>query len=243
MISPIILNILQLGILIFSIMLHEFMHGLVAFRCGDPTARDAGRLSFNPLVHIDPIGSVGLPLLLMVTNSPFLIGWAKPVPVNPGYFRHYKRDNALTSFAGPFSNICLGIVLIILLVLVTFFLRLGQYSTINFSSPFEHVYVLGHTFEATALTYLLNVIQYGVIINFVLATFNLIPIPPLDGSHILMAIVPDEWVRKIFVPLSQYGMIIIIVLVATGFLSFILVPVIIAVHIVFAIIAAVMGLG
>ncbi len=149
-------SLLSVAILIFSAALHEVSHGLVALYYGDHTAERMGRLSLNPLRHMDPIGSVVLPIVLSLAGSPFIFGWAKPVPVNPHNFTH-KYASAVVALAGPLSNIVLA----------------GIAGTI--------IRFYGNTLQTGFLTFLTMV----TVINCVLAVFNMIPIPPLDGYHIL----------------------------------------------------------
>ncbi len=159
------MNIIALLILILSIVAHEVAHGLAALWQGDRTARDAGRLTLNPIPHIDPIGSVALPMLMFLTGMPFLFGYAKPVPVNPYNFRNIKYGEALVSFAGPLVNIIFVAIFVVLLKFV----------------PMNELYT--------------SVAQMVVLINIVLALFNLMPIPPLDGSKILFAFIPQKFYR------------------------------------------------
>lgn len=149
--------------LIMSIVLHEMAHGYAANWLGDPTARLAGRLSGNPLVHIDPLGSVLIPALLFFSSSPFLFGWAKPVPYNPYNLQNQKWGEAIVAAAGPAVNVVLAIVFAIII-------RLDV--VLNLSPAF------------------INLAESVVLINVLLAFFNLIPIPPLDGSKILKALLP-----------------------------------------------------
>jgi len=151
-------------ILIFSIILHEVAHGYVADLLGDPTARYSGRLTLNPLPHIDPMGSVIIPGLLALTHSPFLFGWAKPVPYNPYNLKNQKWGEAMVGFAGPFTN---------------FIIALGFGLVIRFSGA-----TLGDT--------LTSAFALAVFSNLSLAILNLIPIPPLDGSKVLKALLPYQ---------------------------------------------------
>lgn len=171
-------------IFLYSVIAHEVAHGKMADYLGDPTARYAGRLTLNPLPHIDPIGSVFLPLLLILTQSPILFGWAKPVPYNPYNLRNQRYGNALVAGAGVGTNFFIALVL-------GFLIRFVPLS-VEFSR------VLGDI----------------VLINLVLGVFNLIPIPPLDGSKILFDFLPFSEVR-IF--LEQYGFFILIFFVMFGF--------------------------
>lgn len=149
--------------LILSIVLHEVAHGYAANWLGDPTARLAGRLSPNPIVHIDPLGSVIIPALLFITGAGFIFGWAKPVPYNPYNLRNQKWGEAIVAAAGPATNILLAIIFAVLI-------RLAD--PLALSSAF------------------IELASYIVFINILLAFFNLIPIPPLDGSKILQSLLP-----------------------------------------------------
>jgi len=157
----------------------------MAEKCGDPTARLMGRITLNPVPHIDPIGTIILPLILIITGSPFLIGWAKPVPVNPYNFRNYRRDTALVAGAGPLSNILLAI-------------------------SFAFLYKIRGSFSEYDL--IQELLSYGVYINLLLAFFNLIPFPPLDGSKILFSILPYHISFRIerFTRISPFILLIII---------------------------------
>ncbi|MFT6361557.1 MAG: Zn-dependent protease [Candidatus Paceibacteria bacterium] len=178
-------SIIFVVILIISIILHEIAHGFAADKLGDPTARLQGRLSLNPLVHIDWLGSVILPAFLVISGSPFILGWAKPVPFNPYNFKSPRWGGLIVAAAGPITNLLIaGIGSIMLHTL-----GLG----------------IGGTMILTSL----------IITNVALAIFNLVPIPPLDGHHILFALIPNEfdhikqWLRK-------YSFIILIVFIVYG---------------------------
>ncbi len=184
----IIITIFSLVILLFSVIIHELAHGSVAYSLGDPTAKYAGRLTLNPLKHLDPIGSIILPLLLFIAHSPFLFGWAKPVPVNPNNFRDKKYGEIKVSIAGPLSNIGLAILFGLVLRFVPMqFMNEGM------------VTALGIT----------------VYINIWLAIFNLIPIPPLDGSWILFNLLPRRF-EYVKVFLQSYGILILFLLILFG---------------------------
>lgn len=156
--------IIGIVIVIFSIILHEIAHGYMADWLGDPTARYSGRLTLNPLPHIDPVGSVLIPGILALTGSSFLIGWAKPVPYNPYNFRDQKWGEALVAFAGPATNIALALI---------FGLSLRFF---------------GNGLEPAVIT----ILATAVFANLALAILNLLPIPPLDGSKILKSILPHQ---------------------------------------------------
>jgi len=178
---------------------HEVSHGFAANKLGDPTAKDEGRLTLNPLPHIDPFMSVILPLMLIFTGSPFVIGGAKPVPVNPMYFRDHKKGMMITSLAGPASNILLAVIFAVILKMTSVIPVLGSQGLVMFLS-------------------------YGILLNVMLAAFNLIPIPPLDGSKVLMGVMPDRMMYS-YMKLEPYGMFIIIALLAFGVLNMILGPI------------------
>lgn len=180
--------ILILGIIgfIFAIIIHEVSHGLVAERLGDPTARLMGRLTLNPIPHIDIFGSIILPLTLFIFKSPFFFGWAKPVPVDPYNLQHPKKDMALISLAGPLSNITLALVL-------SLFLRIF----LNIF-PSSQIFVLFY---------------YLIEFNIALAVFNLIPVNPLDGGKVLTGILPNKIARDFNLFLDKFGMVLILFLI------------------------------
>lgn len=187
MISTLATTILSLVILLFSVIIHELAHGYVAYSLGDPTAKYAGRLTLNPLNHLDPFGSVILPLLLFIAGSPFLFGWAKPVPVNPYNFTDKKYGEIKVSIAGPASNLSLAIFFGLILRFL------------------PDAIIASNQGIAIALGYI-------VAINIWLAIFNLIPVPPLDGSWILFSFLPIqlEYVKTF---LKQYGIVILVLLI------------------------------
>ncbi len=165
-----------LPILLFSVVVHELAHGWMALRLGDPTARDAGRLTLNPLPHIDPIGSILVPLLSLVTAGRVFIAWARPVPINPAYFRRLRRDEALVAATGPASNILLAGCCSVAVVVLAFLTRSLEVSE--------------ETAGFDLLVFLYKMFYGGAYLNIVLAVFNLLPVPPLDGSHVMAAVLP-----------------------------------------------------
>ncbi len=177
-------------VLIFSVTIHEVAHGAVANSLGDNTAKEAGRLTLNPLKHLDPLGSVFLPLMLIflmkITGGKGIVfGWAKPVPINPYNFRDKKYGSAKVALAGPAANFAIALIF-----------GLG-------------IRFLSNSFAFSQFSSLFLCFTFIVYINLLLAVFNLLPIPPLDGSHILFAFLPHSADRfKIF--LSQYGFFILI---------------------------------
>jgi Zn-dependent protease len=176
-------------ILILSIVVHEVAHGAVAYYLGDPTAKYAGRLTLNPLRHLDPLGSIFLPLILILIKSPVLFGWAKPVPINPYNFRDQKYGSFKVSLAGPSANLAIALFFGLIL-------------------RFVHLPV---AFAGFGL-----MLSYIVYINILLAVFNLLPIPPLDGSHILFTFLPPSMAKtKLF--LQQFGFFILIFIIFFAF--------------------------
>lgn len=191
--------------ILVAITFHEVAHGLAAYRLGDGTARAQGRLTLNPLAHIDPIGTVLLPIMLLIfSGGKFTFGYAKPVPINPYNFKNPRKGMAISAAAGPLMNLALAVVSVILLKL---FLIAGA------AIP-ESVYV--------PLRYMLLA---SIMVNVVLAAFNLIPIPPLDGGRIMVGLLPREWAFTLD-KLEPYGMIIVIILLATGLSDLIVSPLI-----------------
>jgi Zn-dependent protease len=179
------MNIISILILIVSIVAHEVAHGVAALWQGDRTAKDAGRLTLNPIPHVDMVGSILIPVGLFLIGAPFLFGWAKPVPINPHSFRNIKYGEALVAFAGPLVNL----ILVAIFTLVLHFV------------PMDPMYVL--------------VCQTAILVNLVLAMFNLLPIPPLDGSKILFAFIPKAYykMRRLLETRNFLVLIIVILLV------------------------------
>ncbi len=182
--------------LLFAIVIHEVAHGWMALRFGDPTARDAGRLTLNPIHHIDPIGTIVVPLLLYFSNTGFLFGWAKPVPVNPYYLRNPKEDMMWVALAGPGANMLTAFGCGMILRMMN--LLSGNLQT-----------------GSSLLGLFVTMVLYGMIINLVLACFNLIPIPPLDGSKVLMRFLPPKY-ELYMMQLQGMGMFLLIGIIMIG---------------------------
>jgi Zn-dependent protease len=196
--------LISLPILIFSIVCHEVAHGWVARQQGDNTAAMLGRLTLNPIPHIDPIGSILVPALMALLPGGMMFGWAKPVPVNPRNFRNFKKGDILVSLAGVTVNLILGFLFALLLVAV-------QWLAVSVPAL------------APSWQILMAMLQYGIVINFVLMLFNLIPIPPLDGSHVFYYLLPPRLGMQ-YRQMGRFGMIIIFgLLYLTGF-TFLSVP-------------------
>ncbi len=190
--------------LIMGVVLHECAHGYVAYRSGDPTAKNMGRLTLNPIAHIDLFGSILLPLLLILFNSGIIFGYAKPVPINPGYFRNYRKGLRYTSLAGPAANLIFAFV--VGLIYGLFFYIFFKFTNITLNSD-----TLGYrTFDFINLIF-----KNAIYINVFLAIFNFIPIPPLDGSKIVASFLPDEAMFR-FLSFGRFGFIFIFILIFLG---------------------------
>ncbi len=191
---------------LFAITVHEVAHGYVAEKLGDKTARILGRLTLNPLKHIDMIGTVLVPLVLLFLGG-FIFGWAKPVPINPRNFKNPRRDMALVSIAGPLSNFLMAIIWAVIM-------KFG-------------LIMMGHGIKAGLPVMLMG--QAGIMINLVLMFLNLIPIPPLDGSRVIAAMIPMKWLYY-YDRIEPYGFVILILLIFTGVLGWIIGPGIMAIY-------------
>ena len=187
--------------LLLALTVHEFAHGYVAFRLGDPTAQASGRLTLNPLKHLDPLGTIAFFI--------FHFGWAKPIPVNPAYFKDPQKDMLWVALAGPITNLALAVISALMVKAV---MLLAQ------SIPYS---VLGEAI----LVPLNSTLIASVWINLVLCIFNFLPIPPLDGSRILTGILPPRLARS-YMSIERYGFILLIILAATGVLAKLIIPLI-----------------
>jgi len=186
-----------LPILLFSIVVHEVAHGWMALRLGDPTARDSGRLTLNPIPHIDPIGSIAIPLLSYISAGAVFIAWAKPVPINPANFRNFRRDDILVSLVGPFSN------LIVAFCCAVFYI-LSQ----RFIGPLN---LIENNLQREIAAFLIRMFAAGITLNIFLAVFNLIPVPPLDGSHVLSSVLPPA-IGERYRQIGFFGILLVIML-------------------------------
>lgn len=200
--------------LLFAITVHEAAHGWAANKLGDPTAHSLGRVTLNPLAHIDPIGTIIFPIILVVMRSPFLFGWAKPVPVNPLNLRNPRRDTLWISAAGPASNLTVGAISLIMIVI----LKLINPNVVNF------LLTGGLSQGFFPLGVLALILYYFAYINCLLAIFNLIPIPPLDGSGILMGFLSEEAIQK-YERIRPFGFIILLALIYLGLFRIVMLPI------------------
>ncbi|HEY2922845.1 MAG TPA: site-2 protease family protein [Candidatus Binatia bacterium] len=192
---------------IAAVVFHEVAHGWVAYRLGDPTAARLGRLTLNPLAHIDIFGTILVPLMLIVAHSPFVFGYAKPVPVNYANLRNPKRDMIWVAAAGPVTNLLLAL---------------------GFTILWKSLAALtgGEAFPSTYTAFLAAIAlmaQSGILINITLAVFNAFPLPPLDGGRVLVGLLPESLSRKV-ARIEPFGFIILIVLLMTGALDRIIDP-------------------
>ena len=186
-----------LPILLFSIVVHEVAHGWMALRLGDSTAYDSGRLTLNPIPHIDPIGSIAIPLLSFISAGSVFIAWAKPVPVNPANFRDFRRDDILVSIVGPFSNLIVAFCCAVFYILSE---RL-----------FGPLKLIENNLLRDIAAFFIHMFAAGITLNIFLAVFNLIPVPPLDGSHVLSALLPAE-LNERFQQIGFFGILLVILL-------------------------------
>jgi Zn-dependent protease len=193
--TSVLLSVIAIGVLLLSVILHEVAHGYTAFRLGDPTAYYAGRLTLNPLKHIDPFGTVILPLLLILARFPYPVGWAKPVPVNPLLLRDPRRGMMVVGAAGPLSNVSLAVVAALIL----------------------------RTFPVSRTPILFDLLSIACYLNILLSVFNLVPVPPLDGSRVVAGLLPPS-LRMAYERITPYGFLIVIGLFYLGLLEKVIIP-------------------
>ena len=189
--------LLAAPVLLFSMVAHEYAHGYAALRQGDATAYRLGRLTWNPVKHIDPFMTVLMPLILFVgSNGSVVLGGAKPVPVDPRNFRQYRRGDIIVSLAGVATNLVLAVVCTALFAAVGFGARAAPDAV-------------------PALAMIQRMMIYGIMLNLVLAVFNLIPLPPLDGSHVVKHLLPPAWALR-YQRIGAYGLLILVLLLFVG---------------------------
>ncbi|SHN90567.1 site-2 protease family protein [bacterium endosymbiont of Bathymodiolus sp. 5 South] len=183
--------------LIFAITVHEFAHGWVANQYGDATAKMLGRLTLNPIKHIDPIGTILVPAILYFTGSPFLFGWAKPVPINFNALKSPKKDMILVALAGPVSNFIMALLWLLVILFA-----------LNLQSQL-----------------LIDMAYFGIAINLILGVFNLLPLPPLDGSRVVSALLPNHLAYE-YNKLERYGLFILVGLLFLGVFERVILPIV-----------------
>jgi Zn-dependent protease len=196
-----VIYVFQAIAFLFAISVHESAHAFTAWRCGDPTAKMLGRVSLNPIRHIDIMGTLIMPAICLITGFP-VIGWAKPTPVDPRNFGHEIRDDIFTAIAGPISNFLVAILAVVCLILI------------SLSSPQANFIVkaamLGYPEISNSALVPISVLLYqGMVINVLLGVFNLIPVPPLDGSHVVRHMLSDR-TRDIYDKVGIFGLILLL---------------------------------
>lgn len=193
---------------LIAITFHELSHGLIANKLGDPTAKMMGRLTINPIAHIDLFGTIIMPLLLLIfTNGQFVFGYAKPVPINPMNFKNPRRDMAISAAGGPATNILLAIVSMVML-------KFAVFPLLSFAPE---------GMATTVLEPIAMMLKSSIIINVVLASFNLIPIPPLDGGRVVVGFLPHKQAMS-FSRIEPFGFIIVIMLIYTHIADYFVIP-------------------
>ncbi|MCK6542633.1 site-2 protease family protein [bacterium] len=196
-------QLIYLPVLILAVVVHECAHGLVAKWCGDDTAYREGRITLNPISHVDLWGTIIVPLVLALSSAGLMFGWAKPVPVNSNNFRHFRRDDILVSMAGPASNFIIAFISALFIVLLSLVWKAASPDS---ASSLQ--------FGEFALT----ILKYSIQINLLLALFNLVPIPPLDGSHVVASLLPPHLGEQ-YRSLGFIGLFILVVMMSLGVIN------------------------
>jgi Zn-dependent protease len=209
--------VIQFAVLLFSLSIHEASHAWMADRCGDYTARHLGRVTINPIPHIDPIGTILFPLLQFFANFP-LIGWAKPVPVNAHHLKNPNRDQIFISIAGPASNLIAAFVAFVLLAVLK--LAFPQVGLIIFSLA-KTMVVPG---QQSILAPVVGILFFVLVLNIALAVFNILPIPPLDGHWVLYGLLPAN-AAAVLERFGSYGFLVIYALMWMGVFNIIYIPI------------------
>jgi Zn-dependent protease len=201
--------VFQIIVFLFAISVHESAHAWMASRLGDPTARMLGRVTLNPIKHIDPVGTILLPAIAMITHFP-VIGWAKPTPVDPRNFRHYVRDDILTSVAGPVSNFLTAAAAVVGLTVVAHISQIGRlvvFALARGASSGDLAQLMPA--DAGAIVPIGALLYAAMEINVLLGVFNLIPIPPLDGSHVIRHFL-SQGALRVYDNIGMWGLVILL---------------------------------
>lgn len=204
--THLVIAIFEFVVLLFSLSIHEAAHGWMANRLGDPTAKMLGRVTLNPIRHIDPIGTIVLPAVMLFINPGFLVGWAKPTPVTTRNFKNVRRDDILTTLAGPVSNVLAAVGATVLLLILSRSSAAGAVIVHQLAGTGG----IDPALMSSALFPLALILYMGVTLNLVLAVFNLIPLPPLDGSHVFRHMLPYRALR-VYDSLGIFGLLLIFV--------------------------------
>jgi Zn-dependent protease len=191
--NKLIIAIFEFAVLLFSLSLHEAAHAWMASRLGDPTARMLGRVTLNPIKHIDLWGTIILPVIMLLINPGFLFGWAKPTPVTPSNFKNLTRDDILTTVAGPVSNVLAAIAAMLILLIVSHTGATGGALVHFVAATGDPVRIFSAT--GSPLIPFVGLLYLAMFLNLLLAAFNLLPLPPLDGSHVLRHFLPFKALR------------------------------------------------
>lgn len=207
--TRIIVAVFEFAVLLFSLSLHEAAHAWMANRLGDPTARMLGRVTLNPIKHIDPLGTVILPLIMLIVSPGFLFGWAKPTPVTTGNFKNITRDDILTTIAGPGSNLLVAIGATLLMLILSRFSATGAavVHELAYTGDLGILAVPGSLFVP-----LVGLCYIAMLLNLILAAFNMLPLPPLDGSHVFRHLLPYKALRVY----DSLGMISLLIIFLVG---------------------------
>jgi Zn-dependent protease len=220
--STIISSVLFIIILLILFTLHEYGHAFAAWKLGDDTAKNSGRLTLNPIPHLDLFGSILLPAFLLIQQSDVIFGWAKPVPVNPENFKDPQKDHMRVSFAGPAINFIVSMVCTVLLGVILLFVRIlwPETLSLNISDPFSSVSLMGPPF-ARLIVFAIVLLKQLLYTSLILGCFNLIPIPPLDGSWVFAGLLPQK-VREILEKARKFSYVVFLLLVLTPAFDYII---------------------